>query len=78
MKNIAAAYTGADEYEAVRSAARTASVDEAIEQFTEGYDTIVGERGVTLSGGQRQRVAIARMLVSGTPIKDIRRLTFGS
>lgn len=68
-ENIAAAYTGADEYEAVRSAARTASVDEAIEQFTEGYDTIVGERGVTLSGGQRQRVAIARMLVSGTPIK---------
>ena len=37
-------------------------------EFTEGYNTVIGERGVTLSGGQRQRVAIARALVCDTPI----------
>lgn len=45
------------------SAARAAQAHEFIEGFTHGYDTIVGERGVTLSGGQRQRVAIARALL---------------
>jgi len=48
--------------EQVRDCAATAAVDEAILSFDKGYDTIVGERGVTLSGGQKQRVAIARML----------------
>ncbi|RPJ27824.1 MAG: ABC transporter ATP-binding protein [Chloroflexi bacterium] len=49
--------------EEVVAAAKAAQAHEFIEGFTNGYDTIVGERGVTLSGGQRQRVAIARALL---------------
>ena len=49
--------------EEVIAAAKAAQAHEFIEGFTRGYDTIVGERGVTLSGGQRQRVAIARALL---------------
>jgi ATP-binding cassette subfamily B protein len=52
----------------VYEAARTASVHEVIESFERGYETLVGERGVTLSGGQKQRVAIARALVTQSPI----------
>lgn len=52
----------------IRNAARLASLDEAIEHFDEGYDTYVGERGVTLSGGQKQRTAIAQMLIRKPPI----------
>ena len=52
----------------VREAAAIACVDNAVMEFTHGYDTIVGERGVTLSGGQKQRTAIARMLTQKTPI----------
>jgi len=52
----------------VRKAAAIACVDDAVMEFTQGYDTIVGERGVTLSGGQKQRAAIARMLTQKTPI----------
>ncbi|HEU0295018.1 MAG TPA: ABC transporter ATP-binding protein [Anaerolineales bacterium] len=47
----------------ILAAAKAAQAHEFIEGFTNGYDTIVGERGVTLSGGQRQRVAIARALL---------------
>ena len=54
--------------EAMRRAAAVACVDEAISAFPQGYDTVVGERGVTLSGGQKQRVAIARMLMQQAPI----------
>lgn len=52
----------------IRHSASIAAVDDAICEFTNGYDTIVGERGVTLSGGQKQRVAIARMLMQNAPI----------
>lgn len=54
--------------EDIRRAARMASLDETIKNFDDGYETFVGERGVTLSGGQKQRTAIAQMLVSEPPI----------
>ncbi len=56
------------EEEELFSAARTACLEETIAGFSKGYDTFVGERGVTLSGGQKQRAAIARMLTQKTPI----------
>ncbi|MFD1811600.1 ABC transporter ATP-binding protein [Rhodococcus gannanensis] len=49
--------------EEIRAAARMAQADEFIEDLSDGYDTVVGERGLTLSGGQRQRVALARALL---------------
>lgn len=52
----------------IRHCADIAAVDDSIVEFSQGYDTIVGERGVTLSGGQKQRVAIARMLMQQAPI----------
>ncbi len=54
--------------EAIRSAAEAAALDETIQSFAQGYNTMVGERGVTLSGGQKQRAAIARMLTQDVPI----------
>lgn len=49
-------------------AAREASLDEAVQHFDRGYDTYVGERGMTLSGGQKQRTAIAQMLIRKPPL----------
>ncbi len=54
--------------EEIREAAATACLDETIMSFADGYDTFVGEKGVTLSGGQKQRAAIARMLTQNAPI----------
>lgn len=66
-ENIAAASPEAT-LEEIRYAAEIACIDDAVMGFPDGYDTLVGERGVTLSGGQRQRVAIARMLLQKTPV----------
>jgi ATP-binding cassette subfamily B protein len=54
--------------QAIQSAARMAEADGFIQDLPEGYDTLVGERGVKLSGGERQRVAIARAILSDLPI----------
>lgn len=56
------------EKEMVESMARLASIHNDIVSFDQGYETMVGEKGVTLSGGQKQRIAIARTLLSQSPI----------
>lgn len=66
-ENIAASRPDAS-MEEIRRAAGIACIDDAVMSFPDGYDTLVGERGVTLSGGQRQRVAIARMLLEKAPV----------
>ena len=66
-ENIAITRPGAG-LSGIRQATTIACVDDAIDTFSDGYDTVVGERGVTLSGGQKQRVAIARMLMQEAPI----------
>ena len=66
-ENMAATRPDAGEEE-LRACAKTACVDEAIADLPNGYETVVGERGVTLSGGQKQRVAIARMLLQNAPV----------
>ncbi len=65
--NIAYGRPGASEAE-VEAAARTAQAHEFITELSDGYDTVVGERGLTLSGGQRQRVALARAILSDPAI----------
>ena len=54
--------------EELETAARDANADEFISLLPQGYDTMIGERGVLLSGGQRQRLAIARALLRDAPI----------
>lgn len=55
-------------YEDVVAAARMANIHDVIINLPEGYDTVVGERGIKLSGGQRQRMAIARAILKNAPI----------
>ena len=55
-------------FEEIESATRRAAIHSEILDFPEGYNTVIGERGVTLSGGQRQRIALARALVTDRPI----------
>jgi ATP-binding cassette subfamily B protein len=62
-ENIAFGKPGATQSE-IEAAAKSAQADEFIRSFDKGYDTVVGERGVTLSGGQRQRIALARAFLT--------------
>jgi ATP-binding cassette subfamily B protein len=55
-------------YQEITQAAMLSDVHSNIEEFSEGYNTVIGERGVTLSGGQRQRISIARALIKNPPI----------
>src|SRR5437762_4090266 len=66
-ENIAYGKPNATREEIVR-AAKLANADEFIDRMADGYDTMVGERGVTLSGGQRQRITIARAIIRDSPI----------
>lgn len=65
--NIAYGRPGADQ-EAIENAARAAQIHDFINSLPDGYDTVVGERGLKLSGGEKQRVAIARMVLKNPPI----------
>ncbi len=65
--NVGYAKPGAS-LDEIKEACRTAHCDEFISQFPQGYDTIVGERGIKLSGGQRQRVSIARAILASPRI----------
>jgi ABC-type multidrug transport system fused ATPase/permease subunit len=65
--NIAYGRPGATQKE-IEEAAQLANADEFISRMPHGYDTVVGERGLTLSGGQRQRIGIARAVIRNTPI----------
>jgi subfamily B ATP-binding cassette protein MsbA len=66
-QNIAYGRPEASRQDIIR-AAKLANADAFIAEMPEGYDTMIGERGVTLSGGQRQRIAIARAVIRNTPI----------
>ena len=65
--NLAYAKAGADS-SLVENAARMAHIDGFISSLPDGYDTLVGERGLKLSGGEKQRVAIARVILKGSPV----------
>ena len=65
--NIAFGVPG-DDHDAIVGAAKLADVHSNIKEFQAGYDTVLGERGVTVSGGQKQRISIARALLKNAPI----------
>jgi ABC-type multidrug transport system fused ATPase/permease subunit len=66
-ENLLAGRPGAD-WDEVLAACEAAGVDEFVGDLPNGYDTLIGERGVNLSGGQRQRVALARALIAGARV----------
>lgn len=66
-ENIAYGRPGATDAE-IREVARRANADSFIDGFTDGYDTVIGERGLRLSGGQKQRIAVARAMLKDAPI----------
>ena len=66
-KNIAFGLDDGPDF-AVKQAAQLANIDSEIESFSEGYKTMIGERGVTLSGGQKQRISIARALIKSPSV----------
>ena len=68
IENNIAFGVGSHGMEAVREAARLADVDSNIKEFSQGYGTVLGERGVTVSGGQKQRISIARALMKDAPV----------
>jgi ATP-binding cassette subfamily B protein len=67
-ENIAFGAKTTVSYEEIEHVAKIASVHDDILKFKNGYDSVVGERGITLSGGQKQRIALARALLSQSPI----------
>ena len=68
IENNIAFGVGEHGMDAVVSAAKLADVDSNIKEFSQGYGTVLGERGVTVSGGQKQRISIARALMKNAPI----------
>ena len=68
IKNNIGFYTDEINMDDVRRVATLADVDGNISEFSEGYETLLGERGVTVSGGQKQRISIARALLKNAPI----------
>ena len=65
--NIALGRLNASEEE-IKDAARKAMADGFIQELPNGYDTVLGDRGMRLSGGQRQRIALARAILKNAPI----------
>lgn len=68
IKSNISFYTDDEDMEEIRRVAVLADVDSNIAEFSEGYNTMLGERGVTVSGGQKQRISIARALLKDAPI----------
>ena len=68
VKNNISFSNAAMSEEDIEAAARFADVDENIKDFQNGYDTVIGERGVTLSGGQKQRISLARAYAKNAPV----------